>query len=214
MPRTGGIRSAAPGATFIEGETVPVAVAATDDVAVVSVTLKVDGVVAGTDTTAPYQFTVTAPVGAAGLTLEASGIDLGSNVGTAAPLHVNVVPDPLTTAVGRVIDSLGAPLQGAAVTCLGRSAVSGGDGTFAVSNLPTIQPTIGCTTTFSGGGTALYGTSVRTAPVRGGLTQVGDIRLLAVPIITSISPRRIDSYRAPNALPIRGANFTSRPVAC
>ena len=87
------IESAAEGATFIEGETIPIRAAATDDVAVVSVTFLVDGTTAFTDTSAPYQFSVTAPTGVGTLTVAANALDLGANVGTALA-HVNVIPDP------------------------------------------------------------------------------------------------------------------------
>src|SRR5438309_8249409 len=50
------IESPTEGATFIEGETIPIRAAATDDVAVVAVTFVVDGAIAFTDTSAPYQF--------------------------------------------------------------------------------------------------------------------------------------------------------------
>ena len=44
----------------------------------------------------------------------------------------NITPDPLTTVVGRVVDSNGVPVAGAAVACAGESSASLADGTFTV----------------------------------------------------------------------------------
>src|SRR5439155_11349593 len=127
-----------------EGETIPITVNATDDVAVVSTTISVNGVTGATDTTAPYQFTIIAPTGVSSLTIGAAAVDLGSNVGVAAPLQVNVTPDPLTTALGRVTDTNGTPLLGATVAFLAESSVSNADGTFSVPGVRTSQPLIFC----------------------------------------------------------------------
>ena len=214
IPPTVTIVSPAPGATFIEGETIPVIVNATDDVTVVATTVTVDGVQGATDTAAPYQFTTPALVGANVVTLGALAIDLGGNVGVAADLQVNVIPDPLTTVVGRVIDSNGVPVAGAAVACLAESTVSAADGSFSLPGVRTIQPLIFCTADFlTPQGVPLHGISARVAPVRAGTTEVGDLRLLAVPVITSIRPRVIDSFSAPNTLRITGANLTGTTFA-
>ena len=82
------------GSTFIEGTTVPIRVQASDDVAVVAVDFLVDGQAVFTDTSEPYQFNLTAPVGARSVTLGARAIDLGNNVGNATTVQINVIPDP------------------------------------------------------------------------------------------------------------------------
>lgn len=94
-------------------------VTATDDLAVTGVTLVVDGTSVSTDSTAPYQFTVQARLGATGITLGAQAGDLGNNVGVAADVVVKVIPDPLTSVTGRVVLQDGTPVSGVAVTCLG-----------------------------------------------------------------------------------------------
>ena len=184
IPPVVSIASPAPGASFVEGETIPIAVMATDDVSVTSVQLLVNGVPGATDTTAPYQFTLTAPPAPATLVLSASAVDLGDNIGVAADLQVHVTADPLTTVAGRVLGATGQPLQGADVTCLAQSGLSGAGGSFSVAGVTTIQPVIFCTASYTNAqGTELHGTSARVTPVRGGTTQVGDIQLLAVPVI-------------------------------
>jgi hypothetical protein len=214
VPPAVAIASPAPGATFVEGETIPVTVVATDDVAVTAVTLKVNGAVVSTDTTAPYQFTVTAPHGAASLTLGASAGDLGNNVGVAADIQIAVTPDPLTAAAGRVVDGNGVPVGGAAVSCLAHGGVTSADGSFAVAGLPTIQPTVLCTADFvDAQGVTVHGASARVPPQRGGVTQVGDIRLLPVPVISAIVPKAIDSFRPPATIRVTGVNLAGATFA-
>jgi hypothetical protein len=208
IPPVVSMASPSPGAAFVEGETIPITVAASDDVSVTSVQLMVNGVPGATDTTAPYQFTLTAPPAPAALTLSASATDLGSNVGTAADLQVSVIADPLTTVTGRVLGETGNPLQGADVTCLAQSGVSGGNGSFSLAGVITIQPVIFCTAAYTNAqGTELHGTSARVTPVRGGTTQVGDIQLLAVPVIGSITPAVVNSFRPPTVLRVTGVNL-------
>lgn len=84
------ITSPIAGETVTEGTTLPVTVEATDDVAIVSVDLLVNGQVASTGVN---KFNLKVPVGASNLTLSARATDPGGNVGTAADVVVNVVPD-------------------------------------------------------------------------------------------------------------------------
>ena len=169
------ILSPADGATYIEGETIPISVSATDDVAVVSVNFLVDGAVAFTDTSAPYQFSIPASAGAGSHTLSATAIDLGSNIGVAASVRVNVIPDPLTTVVGRVVDNTQQPLAGVTVSVLGRSSTTSLDGTFSIAGVSTMTPALIVSASLSANGTILTGLSAAAQPVRGGTTDVGDI---------------------------------------
>src|SRR5204863_2668718 len=133
------ITSPAPGATFIEGEVIPITVDATDDVAVASVSVLLDGIVTSTDTAAPYQFTTAAPTGAASVRIGARVVDLAGMAGLAGDVDVNVIPDPGTTMIGRVIQQDQTPVSGASVDCSGLTAMSAGDGTFAIPGVPTLQ---------------------------------------------------------------------------
>ena len=78
----------------VEGETVTVNVGAADDLAVVSVTLDANDDTIATDTSAPYQFVFTAPVGAPNMTLRATAGDFGNNIGVSEEIVINVIPDP------------------------------------------------------------------------------------------------------------------------
>ncbi|MFL6234950.1 MAG: Ig-like domain-containing protein [Thermoanaerobaculia bacterium] len=170
------ITSPAPGATAIEETNLAVTADATDDVAVAGVDFLVNGQVVASDSAAPYQATVTVPKGVSTLTLGARARDLGGNTGLAPEVTIGVVPDPLTTVAGRVVDSAGNPLAGATVKANGGvTATAAGDGTFSIPGVPTIRGPITVSATATVAGTLLSGRSAPTPPVPGGVTQVGDV---------------------------------------
>jgi hypothetical protein len=175
IPPTVSITSPPAGAEFIEGETIPIAATAIDDVGVAAVSFTVDGSVVFTDTSVPYQFNLKPPSGATTLTLGATATDVGSNTATATNVVITVIPDPLTTVIGRVVDKTGQPVAGANVSVLGHTGVAGLDGTFTITGVPTLQPFLTVSASLSRGTTVLIGSSAPTAPVRRGTTDVGDI---------------------------------------
>jgi large repetitive protein len=97
---------------------------ATDDIAVASVNFFVNGQLAFTTSSQPYQFMYMVPCSATTLTFGATAVDYGNNVGTAQNVVVPVVPDPLTTVTGRVVDSQGNPIASASVSAFGISGAS------------------------------------------------------------------------------------------
>ena len=166
------------GETVIEGARIPITVNATDDTQVLAVSLLVNGQVVSTATSPPYQFSYAVPMGITSLTFSASAVDLGGNVGRAAEVHINVIPDPLTTVVGRVIDRTLNPLAGATVTTTGGlSAITASDGSFSIANERTVLGNIAVTASGLVNGARLIGRSGSFPAVRGGITNVGDIRL-------------------------------------
>lgn len=176
IPPVVSITAPAPGLTAIEGTTVPVTVQATDDVQVAAVDFLLNGNVVFTDSAAPYQFTVTVPTGVTNFTLGARAADIGNNVGVAPGVVVNVIPDPKTTVVGRVLDADANPLAGAAVTTNTlHTAVTNADGTFSIAGVPTILGNISVTASATVDGKQLRGASASFAPVPGGTVNVGDI---------------------------------------
>jgi hypothetical protein len=178
LPPTVNITAPAPGSTFVEGETIPIKVDATDDVTVTSVEFLVGGSTVFTDTAAPYEFNIKAPTGVRTLTLGAQALDLGGNTGVALGVVINVIPDPLTTVVGTVVDTAGNPVAGASVTVLGLSAPTAADGTFSIPGVPTASGSLRATASFTApDGAPLTGVSAAFAPVRGGTTGVGVITL-------------------------------------
>src|SRR5262249_9850097 len=176
IPPSVQITSPASGSQVIQGSSVTVTASATDDVAVAAVTFFVDGQSVFTANSAPYQFTFTAPSSGSSLTLGASAVDFGGNVGDATNVLVNLIPDPLTTVVGRVIDASNNPVAGATVSAFTVSTVTAPDGTFSLPGVSTIQGNIVASARITiADGTSLVGKSAAVPPVRGGTTNVGDI---------------------------------------
>ncbi|MCL4852282.1 MAG: hypothetical protein KJZ78_12985, partial [Bryobacteraceae bacterium] len=157
------------GQTIVQGSTVRLVAAATDDVAVGTVSLLVAGQVVATRTGPPFEANYTFnSLGASNVTAIAT--DLGGNTG-AASINVTVVPDPLTTVTGRVLDESSLPVAGALVTVLGQSTSTQVNGTFSIFGVPTSRGNIiAVATTLAGSGS-----SVPTPPVPSGTTNVGDI---------------------------------------
>jgi hypothetical protein len=179
IPPFVGITSPSAGTIVIEGATLPITVQATDDVQVATVDFLVNGSVVFTDSAAPYQFDLTVPVGVTTLTLGARAVDLGGNLGTAQNVVVNVIPDPLTTVAGRVIDRNGAPVGSATVTFGSLTTISTADGAFTLPSAPTVQGNIVVLASAVINGKTLRGRSQPIPPVPSGITNVGDIRLSA-----------------------------------
>ncbi len=176
IPPTVKIIDPLPGEKVVEGSMLPITVEALDDVAVETVDFLVDGAVVFTDASAPYQFRLKAPAGPALLTLAATASDLGGNIAVAQDIVVNVIPDPLTTVVGQVIDTTSNPVGGATVTCLTVSGLTAIDGSFSISGAPTNRGSIRCTATFTASNGSIFkGKSLATPPVGGGVTDVGTI---------------------------------------
>jgi len=80
----GNDRFATSGSTVVQSQTIAVTVNATDDVAVAAVNLLVNGQPVLTDSVAPYVFYYTVPATATTLTLSATAVDYGGNVGNRA----------------------------------------------------------------------------------------------------------------------------------
>lgn len=174
------IVSPANGTVLIQGGQVTITANAIDDVAVASVSFRVNGQLVFTTTTAPYQYTFTPAPGINTLTLGATAADLGNNVGTAVNVTVSVIPDPLTLVTGLVSDANNVPVSGATVTAPGGAqAITGSDGRFSIPGVPTVLGSIFVTATFTPPGqSALTGTSLAVAANRGGVTDVGTVQLI------------------------------------
>jgi len=176
IPPTAAITSPATGATVIQGAKLPITVNAADDVAVASVAFQVNGQVVFTATSAPYQFSFTVPTGVTTLTLGAVATDVGGVSTAAANVVVNVIPDPGTTVVGRVLDKNANPVAGATVTTVGgKSSTTVADGTFSISGVQTVLGPISVTATAMIGTAKQGGRSASVQPVVGGTTTVGNI---------------------------------------
>ncbi|WEF33904.1 carboxypeptidase regulatory-like domain-containing protein [Pseudoduganella chitinolytica] len=182
VPPTATITAPANGTQVYEGAPLTIAVDAQDDITVASVRFLVNGLTAFTSTGAPYQYTMTVPRGVSALTLGAVARDLGGNEGSAAAVTVGVVPDPLTQAVGQVVDAAGTPLAGALVTAPGgRTGTTGADGRFVIREVPTVLGNLVLQAAWTpAGGAIRNGASAPTPPVPGGVTDVGIISVIDV----------------------------------
>jgi hypothetical protein len=166
--------------TLVEGQTFTVRVTAVDDVAVGAVRFYVDGAVVFVDTSQPFEHSLTAPSGVSNVRLGADAIDLGGNVGTAAEVSIPIVPDPLTTVRGRVVDASGSPVAGATVSVLTFTTQTATDGSFTIFGVPTVRGDIVASAIYTPSvGDPLSGTSTPRAPVAGGETNVGNISIVA-----------------------------------
>lgn len=184
IPPTVSITSPVPGSTVIQGAALPIIANATDDVAVAAVNFRVNGQVVFTATTSPYQFNFIVPPGISQLTVGATAVDLGGNIGTAQDVVLQVIPDPLTTVTGRVVDSNGQPVAGATLRALATfTATSAADGTFSIPAVPTVRGPIIVSASALVAGKRLTGHSAAVMAVSGGQTAVGDIRVRSASIV-------------------------------
>jgi hypothetical protein len=186
IPPTAAIISPASGATVVQGSTIVITVNASDDVAVAAVNLLINGQPVLTDTVPPYVFYYTVPLTATTLTIGATAIDYGNNVGNAANVVVNAIPDPGTTVTGRVVDGNNNPLPGFSAQTIGYSTTTASDGTFSIPGVPTIYASASGITVEAFGvvnGAVRAGVSAATPPVPGGNTNVGNIVTASRPLI-------------------------------
>jgi hypothetical protein len=179
IPPTVDLTAPVSGDTLVEGETFTLRAEATDDIAVASLRFLVNGQVVFTDTAEPFEFRFTVPVGVSSLTFSAEAIDLGNNIGAASEVTITVIPDPLTTVIGMVVDTEGNPVGGVTVSTVGgHSGVTLSDGSFSIPGVSTIVGSIQVRATFTtADGMVLKGASAPVSPIRAGTTDVGQIRL-------------------------------------
>jgi hypothetical protein len=177
IPPTITITSPPPGTFVIEGSEVVVRADAGDDVAVSSVTFTKNGTPAYVDTSEPYEARLTAPEAGTPLVFGATAIDYGGNSASAATVAVTVIPDPLTTVIGRVLDRDGNPVGGAIVTVFALTTVTSGDGRFSLPGVPTAQGSFTVQASALAAGRTVRGRSALLTPVASGITDAGTITL-------------------------------------
>jgi hypothetical protein len=180
IPPTVNITQPAPGTSAVEGSQLTVRADAIDDVGVSAVTFTVNGTTAFVDTSEPFEARLTVPPVPGPMVIGATAIDYGGNSATAATVAINVIPDPLTTVIGRVVRISGVdrvPLPGATVSVGSLTTTSAGDGTFTLPNVPTAPGNIIVQASGLIGSTVITGLSLPTPPVPSGTTNVGDILL-------------------------------------
>lgn len=178
-PPTITIVAPAEGTQLTEGQVVEFIADASDNTFVNNVEFTINGQLLS-DSQAPYRQSYTVPVGTTTVFLEAAAVD---NFGqrTVASRNFNVVADAGTTVTGRALDTSAQPVSGATAKVGQRTAQTGADGSFTITNVPTAQGNILVRVTATISGKAAANASLPTSSVVGGTTDVGVVTL-------SISP--------------------------
>ncbi|HHY56829.1 MAG TPA: hypothetical protein GYA08_15495, partial [Chloroflexi bacterium] len=170
------------GATLIQGSTVTAVVDASDDNGLDYIELLLNGGVIGgrsvqPNRQPPFSFTFVVPF-AEVITLTAQATDGDTNIGVSPAVTFTVIPDPLTTVRGVVVDVSDQPVAGVLVsTAGGRSALSASDGSFVITDVPTIEGNLIVSARGEVNGVVQRGQSAPQPPVAGGETNVGQIRI-------------------------------------
>lgn len=165
------------GAVVAAGGVLRFSVGASDDVELTELRYLVNGEVYATASTPPFEIVFRADPAATEIRLAAVAVDSRGQEATSAEVVLAVAPDPGTTAGGRVVGFSGAPVAGAAITCLGRQGTSGADGRFTIPGLPTIQAQVSCQARGIQEGQEVAGDSLAQPVEPGGVTEMGDIVL-------------------------------------
>ncbi len=103
---------------LVAGQTITMRADAGGPEPIASVQFIVNGQTLATDPTSPYELLFTVPFGVDSLIFGALVTDTAGNRASADLVSVSVQPDPLTTIIGRVVDSAGNPVAGAVVDLL------------------------------------------------------------------------------------------------
>lgn len=178
------ITSPAEGAQLFHGQTVRLAASVADEWLISQLTFRVNGVESATFQSAPFEQSFTVPTGIDSLNLEVIAVDrLGRT--TTATRTFAVVPDPLTTVTGRVLDGPDLPASGLDVTVFGEfTAQTGADGTFTLTGIPTVRGNINLTITGTLNGREINFSPAPLPPVVGGVTDFGDVHLTTIHSLT------------------------------
>lgn len=170
------------------GGFVPVSVDVTDDVAVASVSLTVNGVTAASTTRPGVPFTITVPDGVTSATFVATASDFGGNRASdtvVVPVH----PDPLTNLQGVVRFEDGSPAAGVAMSAGGQTATTDAAGRYVMYGLRSARGNYVVNAVLATSTEQFLGTSSPVVPVPGGTAVVPDITIRnVIPSVTILSP--------------------------
>lgn len=163
------------GDTLVEGTTIAFSVDATDDGLLTTVELSTDTGFSQAFSSPPFEADVLIPIGISQVIFTAIATDSVSNVATQTAT-VTVIPDPLTTVIGTVVDVDGNPVPSASVTTNGDLAsTTQPDGTFSIPNVQTVLGDIVATVNVTIDNTLFTGQSEPVVSELGGNTDVGRI---------------------------------------
>lgn len=128
------------GSTVVEGQTIEFLVDAQDDGLLTEVVLITDTGLIESFLKPPFKMNVNVQSGIADITFTAVATDSVGNE-TMKSATLMVIPDPLTTITGMVVDLDGFPVDGAVVTVIGvgLSVATDNNGAFSILDVPTVQ---------------------------------------------------------------------------
>ena len=165
--------------TLVETQDVTFSVDASDDGLLTTVQLAIQPIgISQVLTEPPFEVDVKVPTGLSQMTFTAIATD-GVNNMTQEEVTVAVIPDPLTTVVGNVVDPDNAPVAGADITTNGNiTGTTRPDGSFSISGVPTARGDIVVVAENEIDGNVLRGQSDPVRAELGGTTDVGILQLL------------------------------------
>ena len=199
-PPTATVLAPSDGAQVVEGSWIDVLAGATDDLGVRTVEIYVDGVRFFTLGTPPYEWQVSAPLAGESLHIKVVAEDTQFQRTTSPEIVVTSIPDPLTTIHGRTVDSSGIPVAGARVEAGGLLTLSGADGTFSLSGLPTNAGGLFLSASAVVGGFTLNGSLADLiSPVPGGTVEIGDLVLTRDDPGATVTGQTVDEAGSPVA---------------
>ncbi len=169
-----------PGSEVVEGGALTVLAAAADDVGVDQVRFFANGALEAIDVAGPpWSVALNLPSAGEPFSVQAVARDTGGQSTSSAAVLVEVMPDPLTTVAGAVVDQEALPVDGAEVhvnTAAGnsRTGISAADGRFEVEELPTNEGDLDVAVFAEIGGEVLVANlSEPVVPLPGGVVDVG-----------------------------------------
>ncbi|HYK04345.1 MAG TPA: Ig-like domain-containing protein [Thermoanaerobaculia bacterium] len=202
------ISSAMAGQTVIAGQTVPIHIEASNDnngwgIGWIYLFANDEQVQLISSGNLPYNGTYLVPNGVTSLSLRARASDsVTDGYLDSTTINFNVIPDPLTTVVGRVLRDDGTPVAGATVTSTphggallttgggvaaeaigGLSTLTDANGVFRFDGAPTTD-VYELYATYTAGEITYLGAAPAVTPVRAGTTTIPDILLGPGPKVT------------------------------
>ncbi|HLD65651.1 MAG TPA: Ig-like domain-containing protein [Pseudomonas sp.] len=169
----------APGKQLIKGLRLTITPGLQDNGRVTQVAVRLNGAQIALLTSAPFTYAMTLPSEADSLRLELVATDTNGNQGSSGEHSFSLIQDPLTTVIGRVLDSEGQPVVGAELDAHGLTAISQDDGSFVITGVPVAPGAVTVIANGLLGSQAVTSASAEFQPVWGGTTDVGSITLVS-----------------------------------
>ena len=197
----------APGKQLIKGLNLVITPNAQDNGRVTKVSVRLNGAQVALVTSAPFTYAMALPSDANSLRLELIATDTNNNQGSSGEHTFALVTDPLTTVIGRVVDSGNQPVANAQVETLGISGVTAKDGSFVLTGVPVAPGQVQVIANGVLGSQGVTATSADVEPVWSGTTDVGDITLVSPKVRVGYFNARFNAGQPSQRLIIERAGY-------